>query len=133
MVAPMVPGIYQGFWQTVNPSGQPFGPRIWVLIRVPTPVLVPIPAPLPALPPLLLAPQAGITASSTYINAGSTVTIQAYVQNVQAAWVNGDPVVNNYYQKTFTLCGTTTFTLDALLRDGQHVYRSVTVNVNGGC
>ena len=33
--APDSPGKYTGIWQMVNPSGTPFGERIWVKIRVP--------------------------------------------------------------------------------------------------
>ncbi len=119
MAAPVNPGAFQGVWQLVNPSGQSFGPQLTVVIQVPP----------PAPPP----PALGITASSTNINAGDSVTIQASVQNVQAAWVNGEALVNNFFEQTYQLCSTTTFTLDALLPNGQHQYQSVTVNVNGNC
>ncbi len=127
MVAPTTPGTYRSVWRLIDPSGQPFGSEVWALIQVPGQVLPPLP------PPAAYAPQAGITASSTSISAGGAVNVQAWVQNVKAAWVNGDPVVNNYYQKSFALCGTTTFTLDVELTDGQHIYRAVTVNVSGSC
>lgn len=32
--APSAPGTYKGYWQMRSPSGQPFGPRCYVLIRV---------------------------------------------------------------------------------------------------
>jgi dipeptidyl aminopeptidase/acylaminoacyl peptidase len=129
MIAPTAPGTYRGDWQMTNPSGQPFGPKVWALVTVGTPA-----APQPPLfQPPTLPPAFDITASAASINAGDTVSIQAVVHNVQAAWVNGDPVVNDLYQKDFRLCTPTTFTLDTQLRTGEHVYRAVTVNVNGGC
>jgi hypothetical protein len=130
MVAPGAPGTYRGDWQMTNPSGQPFGPKVWVLVTVGPPA-----APQPLLPPpqLGLPPVYDITASAAIVNAGDSVSIQAVVHNVQAAWVNGDPVVNDLYQKDFRLCTPTTFTLDTQLRTGEHVYKAVSVNVNGGC
>jgi len=32
--APSMPGTYKGYWQMRSPSGQPFGPRCYVLIRI---------------------------------------------------------------------------------------------------
>ena len=34
LVAPVIPGIYQGFWQMTNVQGVPFGQRLWVGISV---------------------------------------------------------------------------------------------------
>jgi hypothetical protein len=34
MTAPTTTGPVQGFWQLRNPSGTPFGPRVWVLAQV---------------------------------------------------------------------------------------------------
>ena len=121
MFAPAQPGTYRGLWQMVNPAGQPFGPQFFVSIIVPAPVAV-------APPPL-----AEITASATSINAGDSVTIHAQVENVQAAWLDGDPVVNNSHDKTVQLCNDATFTLVAALRTGEQIERSVTVSVNGSC
>ena len=41
LVAPMTPGVYQGFWQMQGPTGQYFGSRIWVGIAVSTDGTVP--------------------------------------------------------------------------------------------
>ena len=78
-------------------------------------------------------PLVEITASATSVNAGDSVTIRARVDNVQAAWLDGDPVVNNYREKTVQLCNDATFTLVAALRTGEQIERSVTVAVNGSC
>ncbi len=40
LVAPAVPGVYQGFWVLRNAQDQKFGDRIWVGIRVPSPPTV---------------------------------------------------------------------------------------------
>ena len=82
--APTNPGSYQGIWQFLNADGRAFG------IRVTARIIVAAPQPSPGL---------SITASALDINAGDSVTIQAAVQNVQAAWVNGRPVTNNSYQE----------------------------------
>jgi WD40 repeat protein len=122
MFAPTAPGGYRGVWQLLNAAGAAFGPRATIAIQVPLPsVTAPAPSSL------------GITANSTNINAGDSVTIQASVQNVQAAWVNGQPVINNFFQETVQLCNSTTFVLTALLLDGSQPSQSVTVNVQGSC
>lgn len=123
MVAPTTVGAYRGSWQLINAAGTAFGPRATIVIQVAAPVM----------PVLLPAPVLGIAANSTNINAGDSVTIQASVQNVQAAWVNGQPVVNNFFQQTVQLCNSTTFVLTALLPDGAQTSQSVTVNVHGLC
>jgi heat shock protein HslJ len=47
LVAPLQPGVYQGFWQMRNPQGVYFGDRIWVGIQVvsltPQPTTIPQP------------------------------------------------------------------------------------------
>jgi WD40 repeat protein len=121
MYAPATPGSYQGIWQFVNAAGQPFGVRVTVRVIVPAPVT---PTPVFSL---------NITASATDINAGDNVTVRASVQSVAAAWVDGQPVTNNYLEETVRLCDDRTFTLDAQLTNGQHQTQSVTVHVNGSC
>ncbi|MFC1466472.1 MAG: transporter substrate-binding domain-containing protein, partial [Candidatus Brachytrichaceae bacterium NZ_4S206] len=52
LVAPGLPGTYQGFWQMYDANGVPFGARVWVQIVVPgapTPVPPPPPTPIPGI------------------------------------------------------------------------------------
>jgi ABC-type amino acid transport substrate-binding protein len=47
LVAPIQPGVYQGFWALHNPLGQPLGQRLWVAIQVPPPATsTPLPRPI---------------------------------------------------------------------------------------
>jgi hypothetical protein len=121
MYAPASPGTYDGIWQFLNASGQPFGARVTVRILVPAPAT---PAPAVGI---------NIAASATDVNAGDSVTIRATVQGVSAAWLDGQPITNNYREETLQLCADQTFMLDAQLRNGQHQNQTVTVHVRGSC
>ena len=75
LVAPLVPGIYQGFWTMRAPNGLLFGDRIWVGITVPT---LPTPTPPPTVPP---SPDIRFTVDRTTISAGECVTFSWDVAN----------------------------------------------------
>ena len=125
MYAPSTPGTHRGVWQLSAPDGQRFGPRLTVVIRVPGP---------PTLTPTSIpAPVVQTWADRTTINAGESVTIHARVQHVQAAWLDDQPIVNNYAEKTVQLCEAQTFTTNALAPSGERISRSVTVSVVGSC
>lgn len=49
LVSPLLPGVYQGFWQMHNGASQPFGERLWVGISVP-PANPSTPTPAPGAP-----------------------------------------------------------------------------------
>ena len=125
MYAPTTPGTHRSVWQMTTPGGQRFGPRVTVVIDVPAPA-----TPTPTVTP---QPLVEITADRTRINAGEWVTIRARVSRVQAAWLDGQPVVNNYAEKTVQLCETQTFTLEVVLNNGQRVSRNLTIEVTGRC
>jgi len=67
LVAPLQPGVYQGFWSMRAPNGLLFGDRMWVGITVP--------AQLTPTPPPTVAPSAGInfSADRTTVRAGECV------------------------------------------------------------
>ncbi len=67
LVAPLTPGIYQGFWSMRAPSGLLFGERIWVGIEVAEP---PTPTPPPTAIPL---PGVSFTVDRNDIRAGECV------------------------------------------------------------
>jgi polar amino acid transport system substrate-binding protein len=98
LVSPAVPGVYQGFWQMINPARLPFGERLMVGIQVP--------APNPATP--TLAPDAPriyrFTVNPTSIQFGACVMINWQVtgnvstvnlfRDDEPIWMNG-PAAGN--------------------------------------
>ncbi len=129
LVAPTVPGVYQGFWQMRNASNTAFGETIWVGIRVPAPAQ-PTPAPTQT-------PVAGITftAIPENIQQGQCSTVSWNVTNVREVYYyqNGQNWQGNGVagQGTRTECPqqTTTYNLRVVMNDGSVQTRQVTVNV----
>jgi ABC-type amino acid transport substrate-binding protein len=80
MIAPSVPGVYQGFWNMRDWQGSAFGDRVWVGIQVAGP---PTPVPQPTATP---APGVSFWADSTNLQAGQCTGIHWDVQNVQAVY-----------------------------------------------
>lgn len=80
LVAPIQPGTYQGFWQMYNELNQPFGQRIWVGIRVPSPIT---PTPRPTQTP---SPQVNFSANRTSITAGQSVLFSWSTSNVREVY-----------------------------------------------
>jgi heat shock protein HslJ len=80
LVAPVVPGVYQGFWVMRNGQDQKFGDRIWVGIKVPNPPTV--------TPPPTQTPSPGIkfTVDRNRIFAGECVTFSWVVTGAQAVY-----------------------------------------------
>ena len=68
LVAPLAPGVYQGFWSMRAPTGLLFGERIWVGVDV---AELPTPTPLPTAIPL---PGVTFTVDRDSIRAGECVT-----------------------------------------------------------
>lgn len=75
LVAPLIPGVYQGFWTMRGPDGLLFGDRIWVGITVPT-----LPTPTPP-PTATASPTISFTVDRTSIRAGECVTFSWQVSN----------------------------------------------------
>ena len=130
MYAPGSPGVYQGVWRMVTNQGQVFGPNFTILIQVKSPSVT---ATHTATSSALPAPLVELTVDDANINGGECTTVRATVQNVAAAWLDGEPVVGGYKEKNVCPCGNTTYTLDAVKSSGEHIYRSVTVVVTGVC
>lgn len=80
LVAPVVPGVYQGFWVMRNGLDQKFGDRIWVGIEVPRPPTV--------TPPPTQTPSPGInfTVDRNRIFSGECVTFGWVVTGAQAVY-----------------------------------------------
>lgn len=80
LVAPGLPGTYQGFWQMYEANGTPFGERVWVQIVVPgppTPVPPPVPTPIPGI---------SFNASPTTITQGQCANFSWSVEGVRGVW-----------------------------------------------
>jgi polar amino acid transport system substrate-binding protein len=129
LVAPTVPGVYQGFWQMRNPSNTAFGETIWVGIRVPAPTQ---PTPAPTQTPV---PGITFTTTSNNIMQGQCVTNSWSTSNVQAVFYyqQGQDWQNNGVAGTGSRqeCPqqTTTYFLRVQMRDGTVQTRELTVNV----
>jgi ABC-type amino acid transport substrate-binding protein len=80
MIAPSVPGVYQGFWNMRDWQGAAFGDRVWVGIQVAGP---PTPVPQPTATPV---PGVSFWADSTYLQVGQCTGIHWNVQGVQAVY-----------------------------------------------
>lgn len=91
LVAPVAPGVYQGFWVLRNGQDQKFGDRIWVGIEVPKPPTV--------TPPPTQTPSPGIkfTVDRNRIIAGECVTFSWVVTGAQAVYfyAQGQPWQQN--------------------------------------
>jgi len=80
LVAPFVPGVYQGFWQMHSGKGVSFGDRIWVGIHVP---MAATPTPAPTQTP---SPNIQFSADRTHIKAGERVVFTWNVTDVKAVY-----------------------------------------------
>ncbi len=129
LIAPTVPGVYQGFWQMRNPSNVAFGETIWVGIRVPAPTQ---PTPAPTQTPV---PGISFTTTSNNIQQGQCVTNSWATSNVQAVFYfqQGQNWQNNGVAGTGSRqeCPqqTTTYFLRVEMRDGTVQTREQTVVV----
>jgi len=84
LIAPIQPGVYQGFWQMVTGKNVSFGENVYVGIGVPAPVT--------ATPAPTQTPVAGITftVDRANIKAGECATLSWNVQNVRAVYFYPD-------------------------------------------
>ena len=129
LVAPTVPGTYQGWWQFRNDLGQNFGERVYVGITVPSPAT---PTPVPPPPP---QPGVSFTVDRTNIKQGECVTFNWNVQNVQAVYFyqQGQSWESNGVvgQGSRTECPstTTTYELRVQYTDGRVEVRQITIYV----
>ncbi len=129
LVAPLVPGTYQGFWQIINAANVPFGQRVWVGITVPSPAT---PTPMPTQTPTT---DITFTANPTSLRAGERVVFSWSVRNARAVyfyeqgqnWENhgvvGQASAERFPQQT------TTFELRVVRLDGSVEVRQIRIDV----
>jgi len=84
LVAPLNPGIYQGFWQMTNARGTSFGERLPVGIQVVAAATV---TPVPTTPP---SPNINFTVDRDHIKQGECVNFYWKVQNAQSVYFFSD-------------------------------------------
>jgi polar amino acid transport system substrate-binding protein len=127
LVAPIVPGTYQGFWSMRNGNGILFGQRVWVGITV-----AGSPTPAPTQTP---APDISFTVDQTHIQQGDCVTFTWSAENIQAIWFYPNGADYSKYpvtgQGSSKECPTqtTTYNLRVQYRDGTVETRQITVYV----
>jgi ABC-type amino acid transport substrate-binding protein/heat shock protein HslJ len=80
LVAPVVPGTYQGFWNMRNTRNVKFGQTVWVGITVPNAAT---PTPKPTQTPV---PGISFTANPTTINAGGSTLFKWSTSNVKSVY-----------------------------------------------
>lgn len=129
LVAPLAPGVYQGFWSMRNPNGLLFGDRLWVGITVPA-------QPTPTPPPTAtLSPTISFTVDRSNIRAGECVTFNWNVSNADAVffYAQGQPNDRNQVGLTGSRAEcppvTTTFNLRVVLPGGATEIRSLRIDV----
>ena len=129
LVAPLTPGVYQGFWSMRGPGGLLFGDRIWVGITVPEQV-TPTPAPAPT-----ASPDVRFSVDRAAIRAGECVTFSwevsgaadVYFQAEGQPWqLNG---VDSRGSRAECPNATTTYTLRVSRPDGTLDLRPLRVDV----
>jgi ABC-type amino acid transport substrate-binding protein len=127
LVAPIVPGTYQGFWSMRDGQGILFGQRVWVGITV-----VGSPTPAPTQTP---AADITFTVDETHIQQGDCVTFTWSAENIQAIWFYPNGADYSKYpvtgQGSSKECPTqtTTYNLRVQYRDGTVETRQITVYV----
>ncbi len=129
LVAPAVPGIYQGFWSMRNGDGILFGESIWVGIEVVGPATA---TPAPTQTP---HPQVTFTVDRTNIKEGECVTFSWNVENIQAVYFYPQGVDWTKYGVTgqggSVQCPshTTTYELRVLTRENTFILQQITIYV----
>lgn len=129
LVAPLTPGVYQGFWTMRNPRGLLFGDRIWVGITVPAP---PTPTPPPTATPSM---SINFTVDRTNIRAGECVNFKWETQNASQVFFysQGQPWQQNQVTPVGTRqeCPpvTTTYDLRTVFPNGNVDIRSIRIDV----
>ncbi|MCB9122255.1 MAG: transporter substrate-binding domain-containing protein [Caldilinea sp.] len=132
LVAPLLPGVYQGFWEMHTGAGRAFGQTLWVGVNV---AGAPTPTPMPTQTPV---PGIVFYADRTNIVSGEPVTFFWQVDNVREVYfyADGDDWRDNGVagtgQQTEYPDRTTTYNLRVVQRDGSVEVRSITVSVQQG-
>lgn len=136
MFAPKAAGEYRSVWQMVNPRGEAFGAPVEINIVV-APTFTPTPSPATESTSSVAAAESTVPihfwADNETIQGGEGTTLHVLVADVAAVWLDGDIIIGGRAVEEVAPCHTTDYVLDVQLKDGTHVYRTVTINVVGSC
>ena len=143
MIAPKAPGDYTGSWRLVNARGEEFGQTYTIAIEVvlpPTATPIPTETPVPTETPIptpTISPTPGplikLWADKQTLEAGTKTMLHVAVEDIAAAWLDGDIIVGGRDDREIAPCAPTTYTMDAQMKDGQHEYRTLAIDVTGSC
>ena len=128
-IAPLQPGVYQGFWNMSSPQNVTFGNRIWVGITVPAPAT---PTPVATQTP---NPSISFTVDRTQIREGECVTFNWNVTGANAVYFykQGAQWQSNQVPPTGTQSDcpsqTTVYELLVVWPNGSQEIRQITVSV----
>jgi polar amino acid transport system substrate-binding protein len=129
LVAPIQPGIYQGYWTMNNPKNVPFGKYIWVGIQVTSgPTVTPVITVTPS-------PNMAFKSDKTMINAGEAVTFSWSVQSAREVYfyAQGERWQDNKVKadgsRTVHPPQTTIYELKAVYNDGTTEKRQIRIEV----
>jgi hypothetical protein len=130
LVAPIQPGIYQGYWTMNNARNVPFGKLFWVGIQVMSGPTVP--------PPIITvtpSPYMDFDSDQTTINAGNEVTFRWVVQGAQEVYFYAqgerwqDHKVKAEDSRTVHPPQTTVYELKAVYLDGTTEKQQIRIDV----
>ncbi len=130
LVAPIQPGIYQGYWTMNNATYAPFGKLFWVGIQVVSGPTVP--------PPIITvtpSPNMDFDSDQTTINAGNEVTFRWVVQGSKEVYFYAqgerwqDNKVKAEDSRTVHPPQTTTYELKAVYLDGSTEKQQIRIDV----
>ena len=128
LVAPIQPGIYQGYWTMNNSRNAPFGKLFWVGIQVTS---GPTPPPVTVTP----SPYMDFDSDLTVINAGDAVTFSWVVQGAKEVYFYAqgerwqDNKVKAEDSRTVHPPQTTTYELKAVYSDGTTEKQQIRIDV----
>lgn len=130
LAAPLVPGLYVGFWEMADSDDSGFGERLHVSVRVVAP---PTPTPAPTDVPVR---DIVFAAEPTAITAGESTTFSWAAQGAQSAFFF--PEGRNFLEYPVLPIGqriaspnsTTTYVLRAVWPDGAFEERKIRIDVN---
>lgn len=129
LVAPLIPGVYQGFWTMRAPNGLLFGDRIWVGITVPA-----LPTPTPP-PTATASPTITFTVDRTNITAGECVAFRWDVSGGGTVYfaAQGQPWQQNQVAPSAGQAecpqATTPYELRVVMAGGASEVRSIRIDV----
>jgi ABC-type amino acid transport substrate-binding protein len=130
LIAPIVPGEYEGYWNMRNAQNTKFGETIWVNIIVAGAVT---PTPPPTQTP---APNINFTANPTTISEGQTVIFQWSTDNAKAVYFYHDgqnwsehPVPEDGQAAEYPP-NTMNYHLHVIQQDGSEIDRPILITVN---